>query len=282
VERLKRLGIAIAWLALFAVVGLGVTIGVAELVPGLGGPQWQIVRNGAYELTGFGVATLVVGRLLNKRSWERMGWRRGGSLLRLGRGVGLGALMAALAIGLAVVLDRAAVHSTPDGAMWLRAALPLVVGLVAAALSEELAFRGYPLRRLADAIGPAPALLVISLAFAAAHLGNPAVGAIALGNIALAGVWLSVAFFSTGGMPLAWGAHFGWNAALALAFDAPVSGFTFQVPGVAYTPGAHPWVDGGPFGPEGGVVATIALIAGTAVLLGRRAGRPVQWLEAAA
>jgi len=65
--------------------------------------------------------------------------------------------------------------------------------------------------------------------------------------------------------------HFGWNAGLALLFDAPVSGYRFQVPAVEYVPGRHAWVDGGAFGPEGGVVATIALIAGTLYLLTRRA-----------
>jgi membrane protease YdiL (CAAX protease family) len=282
VERLKRLGIALLWLLAFAVVGVGVTILLSEIVPAVGAPTWSLARGALEELAGFLLATWLVGRLLNKQSWERMGWRRGGLPARLGRGIALGAAMAALAIGLALVLNRASVRSTPDGALWLGAAPPLVIGLLAAALAEELMFRGYPLRRLAEAIGPAPALVAISLAFAAAHAGNPQVGAIALGNIALAGVWLSVAFFAPGGMPLAWGAHFGWNAGLALLFDAPVSGYALQVPGVAYAPGAHAWVDGGPFGPEGGIVASIALIAGTAVLLGRRASRPAQWLGAAA
>jgi hypothetical protein len=39
---------------------------------------------------------------------------------------------------------------------------------------------------------------------------------------------------------------------------------------VEYTPGLHRWIDGGTFGPEGGVVATVALTAGTLFLLTRR------------
>jgi len=56
---------------------------------------------------------------------------------------------------------------------------------------------------------------------------------------------------------------------LALLFDAPVSGYSFQVPVVDYAPGARGWIDGGAFGPEGGIIATIVVLAGTAVL-GRR------------
>jgi hypothetical protein len=83
-------------------------------------------------------------------------------------------------------------------------------------------------------------------------------------------------------MALAWGLHFGWNAALSLGFDAPVSGFAFDVPGVDYFPGAHAWVDGGRFGPEGGVIGTLVIIGGVAAVLGRRARTPRTWLSEAA
>ena len=89
---------------------------------------------------------------------------------------------------------------------------------------------------------------------------------------------LAVAFFSYGGMGYAWGLHFGWNAGLALLFDAPVSGYRFQVPAVEYSPGRHAWVDGGAFGPEGGIVATIVLTAGTLAVIGSRFTQPRTWL----
>src|SRR5437016_2727910 len=182
---LKRVGIALGWVVLFVAIGIGGTIGMAELVPGWGGPSWFVARTGSYEVIGFGLATWIVGRLLNKYSWDRMGWHRT-AWPQLGRGVLLGAL----------------------------------------------------------------------------HAKNPNATVFSTMNVALAAIWLSLAFFSSGGMPLAWGAHFGWNACLAILFDAPVSGYVFQAPVVEYTPGAHAWVDGGAFGPEGGIVATIALLAG--------------------
>ena len=99
-----------------------------------------------------------------------------------------------------------------------------------------------------------------------------------LSLINFAGVWLAAALFSPGAMPLAWGAHFGWNATLALGFAAPVSGYAFPLPALQYRPGAHAWIDGGAFGPEGGVVATLIMLGGTAALVAwggrRRAARP--------
>jgi CAAX protease family protein len=264
----KQFGIALAWLALFTALSVAVIIGLTGAVPGWGGSTWFIARNGIYGVIGFGVATIVVGRLLNKRSWSEMGWRprTAGSF---GQGLALGAAMATVAILLAVVLG-ARVSFTGDWNLWAGIALPLIVGLVFAAVSEELAFRGYPLQRLADAIGVFPAMLVVAMLFGLAHSGNDNATPFGIINIALAAIWLSLAFFSAGGMGLAWGAHLGWNAGLAVLFDAPVSGFRFQVPVVEYTPGTYAWVDGGAFGPEGGVVATIVLMAGTLYLLTRR------------
>src|SRR5438034_11730512 len=112
-------------------------------------------------------------------------------------------------------------------------------------------------------------MLLLAVLFGLLHAKNPNATVFSSVNVALAAIWLSIAFFSTGGMPLAWGAHFGWNAGLAVLFDAPVSGFIFHVPVVEYTPGLHRWIDGGAFGPEGGIVATIALIAGSLFLLTR-------------
>jgi len=279
-DQSKRLGIALGWIGVYAVVGVGVAVGAYLLLPAWGGTAGSLARYGVAELLGVGTATVVVGRLLNKHSWEQLGWRRDGLALRLARGIGLGALMAALAIGLAVALDRASVRSTHDWSRWPAVALPLVIGLLCAALAEELMFRGYPLRRLADAVGPAPAMAVLAVLFGLAHAKNPSATVFSTVNVALAAVWLSFAFFSTGGMALAWGLHFGWNAGLALLFDAPVSGLTFNVPAVEYAPGAHAWVDGGAFGPEGGVVTTLVMILGTLAIVGTRLNQPRRWLAA--
>jgi len=189
-------------------------------------------------------------------------------------GAAWGAAMAALAVGLAVVASGARVHLWTLGSGVLPAGVPLIIGMLLAALGEELAFRGYPLGRLADALGPARAAGLSAMLFGAAHLANPEATLFGVVNIALAGVWLSLAFFSPGGMPLAWGLHFGWNAALAELFNAPVSGYPFPGFGVHYSPGRYAWLDGGLFGPEGGLVGTVAIAVGVAVLWSARRLQP--------
>jgi hypothetical protein len=87
-----------------------------------------------------------------------------------------------------------------------------------------------------------------------------------LGNIALAGIFLGVAFYAPGGMWTAFGAHLGWNATLA-ALDAPVSGLPFSIPLIDYRAGDPVWLSGGGFGPEGGLLATGAITGALLIMM---------------
>src|SRR5437773_913475 len=198
----KRVGIALGWAVLFIVIGIVIMIGLSQLVPGWGGREWFVARNGVYEVIGFGLSTWIVGRLLQKYSWAELGWRTPAVTPWL-RGVAIGAVMASVAIGLAVVLDGARIQFTGDWSLWPRIALPLIIGLIFAALGEEFGFRGFPLRRLSDAFGVLPAMLLLAVLFGLLHAKNPNATVFSSVNVALAAIWLSIAFFSSGGMPLA-------------------------------------------------------------------------------
>lgn len=270
-ERAKAIAIAVVWIVLFAVVGLAATVVLGLVTDVRGDARWGMALGSASAVAGFGFSTWLVGHVLNRRPATALGWGEPRRLpVRLAAGVGIGAIMAAGAVMLAVVLSGAQLALDPATG-FLGAAAPLVAGLLAAALAEELMFRGYPLRRLADAMGPWAATALLAVGFAIAHSRNPNVTTFGAVNIAVAAVWLAVAFFSRGAMPLAWGLHFGWNAGLALGFEAPVSGLTFDLPAVEYTAGRRAWIDGGAFGPEGGLVGTLAFGIGAVALL--RVGR---------
>ncbi len=117
---------------------------------------------------------------------------------------------------------------------------------------------GCPLVALAWAIGRGGAIVAIAIPFALAHLLNPNLTALGVGNIALAGIFLGVVFYAPGGIWTATGAHLGWNGMLA-CLDTPVSGLPFDIPLLDYRSGGPAWLTGGAFGVEGGLAATIAL-----------------------
>jgi uncharacterized protein len=122
-------------------------------------------------------------------------------------------------------------------------------------------------------MGRGAGVIAVAVMFAFAHLANPNVTALGLGNIAMAGIFLGLAFYAPGGIWTAFGAHLGWNSMLA-CLDAPVSGLPFRIPLLDYNSGGPTWLTGGAFGPEGGLAATVALTAAI-IVVQRWAGKDV-------
>lgn len=256
---LLGIGASACVMALWALAAYGdIARGLTALVePGPG----QTIVAGVSQLLGFGFATWAVGFRALRLDRSHLRWapaRIGAPGLALG--LALGAAAAGMALLAAVVLANS--HWSRDaGGLgdYLTQVVKTSLVLAPAALSEEVMFRGIPLVLLAAAIGRGSALvLVAGLVFALFHGLNPGVTPLGLGNIALAGIFLGVAFYAPGGLWTAFGAHLGWNATLA-ALDAPVSGLPFSIPFIDYRAGEPVWLSGGHFGPEGGLLATAAI-----------------------
>jgi membrane protease YdiL (CAAX protease family) len=264
-----------AFYALYVAVAVAVD-GVHGLIVPAGG-WWRTAGRG---LLGLSVPPLVAAALvyggivrLVRRPPATWGARPAPEALRgAARGLVWGIGLAAMTVGLCLAGGaRLLVRPAPEESYWAVVA-PLVVGLALAALLEELLFRGFPLARLAEGVGPAVGSVMLTVGFVAAHAGNPAVSGVGLVNIGLASLLLCAAFFAPGGLATAVGLHLGWNAALVLGADAPVSGLRFGLPALEFAPGPWAWWTGGAFGPEGGVAATLVL--GGALAWWARRGAP--------
>ncbi len=266
----SRIG-AVAWSLGFILVGysatglLGATIYwllLERLPAGAVGYSGAAVIQTSVGLLVFGALTWLIGRKALRLDWRTLGFVRAGEgVPGFGKGFAVGALVGIGALGLSL---GAGSEWMPDGGSfgaYLGRVVLLALMLLPAAFMEELAFRGVAVAGMARGIGRASAVVVTAVLFAAAHRTNPSVTALALGNIALAGVLLGLTFFARGGLWTATGAHLGWNVALA-ALAAPVSGLPFEIPWIDFVPGEPAWVTGGPFGPEGGILATVALTVG--------------------
>jgi uncharacterized protein len=150
-----------------------------------------------------------------------------------------------------------------------------LVTLAVAALVEEVAFRGYPYRRLIEAIGPVAATIFMSLLFGLVHVLNPgATWASTLVTI-LAGLLLSVAWLRTHGLWLGWGFHFAWNASMGILFGLPISGISDFTSIVETRAVGHRWLTGGEYGPEGAAFTAIVLLIGLIILV--RTTRDYAW-----
>ncbi len=142
--------------------------------------------------------------------------------------------------------------------------------LLAAAL-EEVLFRGYLFQVLLQWLSLLPAMVIIAVLFPLAHGLNPGIGTIAYVNIGLVSLTLCLAYYKTRGLWLPIGLHFGWNFAQTTLFGFPTSGMSpADLSLLTLRQSGPDWLTGGGFGPEGGVVATAAIIGGTWYLLKSR------------
>ncbi len=137
-----------------------------------------------------------------------------------------------------------------------------------AAAFEELMFRGYAFQTiLRDGISPAIPILVLSIIFGAMHWGNPNSTVFSTANTILAGVWLSVAYLKTRSLWFATALHVGWNWTMGMVFGLPVSGMKLpKYPILISTSEAPKWLTGEGYGSEGGIAATLILLAATILI----------------
>jgi len=106
----------------------------------------------------------------------------------------------------------------------------------------------------------------MSALFGLGHYQNPNATLPGTLNVCLAGALLSVAYLRTRSLWLPYGIHLGWNLLTGLLVGLPVSGVRIASVWRIETEGP-PELTGGAFGPEGGLAATVAIIA-AAVIVG--------------
>lgn len=143
-----------------------------------------------------------------------------------------------------------------------------ILGWMIQGLSEEVVFRGYFLVSLGAKHHAWIAVLVSSIAFSMAHLGNDGVTVLSIGNLVLYGVFAAIYFLRTDSI---WGIaalHSFWNCAQGNLFGQKVSGMILDTSLFTFSQNeGYDWLHGGSFGPEGGVAITLVLLIGIAILL---------------
>lgn len=239
-------------------------IGITQLFPWL---PWRF-GNPLAVLIAAVTATIFCARLLDRRSVsEMMGlqWqRRAGALLLYGLGLTLLLLLLLLLLELLFADTRIFLSSVT-----LAHTLSLLfLGLLSFTLvgfAEEILVRGYPFLVLREQTNTVTALLLTSGVFSLIHALNPGIGWIGFLNIFLAGIWLGIARVRSGSLWLPVGLHIGWNFFMGPVFGFPVSGIIERSMFITQSEGPA-WIVGGVFGPEGGLLVTMVLLAGIIIL----------------
>ncbi len=238
---------------------------------------WVVGRTGQrlrvdmfVELAAALSATAVMVRAIDKRPWSDVGLSR--------RDASPGAFIGGWLIGTAAIAITCGVLALVGllrfvpaaGHGWIGAALRITVVLVPSALAEELLCRGYLLTVVRERVGVRLAVVLTSVMFGLLHLANPGASAESVALVTLAGIFLAAVRVVLDSLYAAWMAHLAWNWVMAVLVHAAVSGVRFESPQYQAVTGSPAWVSGGPWGPEGGVMAGLGMVTGLAYLYTRR------------
>jgi uncharacterized protein len=243
----------------------------------LAGSPLLPVIGGVAGLGGALLSVWLAGRFLDRRPFADFGFHLSvGWWLDLLFGMALGALLMTTVFlvqsGLGWVTVTGSFESLVPGApFWLAVLVPATL-FVCVGFYEELVFRGYQLRNAAEglnssSLGPRGAVLLAwalsSAFFGFLHAANPSATILSTANVALAGLMLGCGYVLTGELAIPIGLHVTWNFFQGTVFGFPVSGL--RIGGATFLSieqgGPDLWT-GGPFGPEGGLLAPAAMALG--------------------
>jgi uncharacterized protein len=228
--------------------------------------NWSFVIQGVILLVTATMLGWLCGRVFEDLPLRALGWSFRPNWLRdfaIGSLIGAATLLTAALLIIITGGFRFSLNLTSESfnAIALTLISSFFIFLIGAA-AEEVLFRGYPLQTVMRSWPVWIALLPTSLLFAFVHLSNPNIGLFAFINIALAGVWLTVAYWKTRSLWLPFGLHWSWNWVMGAALGSPVSGITQITPQpiLRISEQGADWFTGGAFGIEGGAACTIAMI----------------------
>lgn len=199
--------------------------------------------------------------LIGKKTWKETPLLDPRWLPELGKGLLWGAAIMSLTVG---VLATAGYYRI-TGFLWetdtavMSFLIINLISLTSVALSEEVLFRAGLFQQIESYWGSYPALIISSLFFGLAHLGNPE--STLFGSLAIsleAGLLLGAAYMLTRKIWLVTGLHLTWNFFQGPVFGCIISGSSSTQTGLIRPEISGPdLLTGGGFGPEGGLVAVL-------------------------
>jgi uncharacterized protein len=272
------LGLVWRTIAFYAICILALIVlpAIAERFATNGHPDARSVLFAWMTLVSVAIATWVMVRWVDKLSWRDVGLdRRAAAPSLLVKGAVLGGLTIGVASLALIAVHMLRIDRTPSGSWWGQAGQSIVL-LLPAAFFEELFIRGYVFAILRRAGGWKLALIVTSIVFGLLHVSNPGADAESILAVIVAGFFLGVILLVTKSLYAAGAAHFAWNWVMSGALHVAVSGLPSPDPDYRVVDSGPDWLTGGPWGPEGGIAAVIAMFLVLFYLYGRNS-RHMEW-----
>lgn len=206
--------------------------------------------------------------LFERRPLWTIGLEGKGWLFKYLRGAFLGVLMITVVVGLSVALGYVDLEGSGTAiGVALSGSMLVLVGWIVQGAAEELLFRGFLLPIIGSRYGLVIGVSVSAIVFALLHVFNANLSLLAVFNLALFGAFAAFYALKEGGLWGIFGIHSLWNWAQGNLFGMEVSGLPAQLDAIFKLKETGPdWLTGGAFGPEGGTIVTLVLLAGILIL----------------
>ena len=142
----------------------------------------------------------------------------------------------------------------------------IVTKVICVGIYEEFVSRGYHLRNLTESTNVTLGIILSTLIFSLLHAFNENVSVVSLVGLFINGLLLAAAVILTRRLSTAIGIHIAWNLFEGMVFGFPVSGDKEVVSWLGITQSGPRLMSGGEFGPEAGLIGSVASLLGIGLL----------------
>lgn len=208
--------------------------------------------------------------MFEKRSLWTVGLERGAAVWHYLRGLLVGFVMFAAAVGISAAFGFMAFESgepSKQGVTALGGVIIVLFGWVVQGAAEEALTRGWLLPVIGSRYNVIAGIILSSSLFGFLHLLNPSISYIAMLNLFLFGVFTCLYALYEKGLWGVFSIHSVWNWAQGNVFGLEVSGNP-QAGGTLFNlmETGPDVVTGGAFGPEGGLAVTAVLLVSCGIV----------------
>lgn len=248
----------------FFILILTLLVGQLILIPFLfaGMIKISMLENGLFNLYANSIPIILIiiyCKFVEKRTLPSLGITKKKFPINYLIGVLIGLAMISSTFLINFLLGSISVSINPNSINWTFIILSLF-GYIIQGFNEELLCRGFLMNAIASKKGPLVGILLNSFFFGALHLLNPNVTFLSFINISLVGIIFSLIFYKTNNLWIVGAMHSIWNFLLGPVLGIEVSGLsTFSSVFKTISLEGKTLINGGSFGFEGGLAATIVL-----------------------
>lgn len=214
------------------------------------------------QLFATGVATIIIMlyvRFAEKRPLRTIGFVKKHAVTDYLLGMVIAFVMFSACIGMCVATGAMQFNGYVLNGNYLSLAL-LFVGFIIQGMSEEVICRGFMMTSFGSKAGAFAGMLFNSLVFGALHLGNAGLAPLAMVNLILFGVFMSILMLKLNSIWMVCAIHSIWNFVQGNFFGILVSGNSFGTSVFSFgNVEGFEFLNGGSFGMEGGIATTIVL-----------------------